>query len=239
MKNDKWLKSRLIVGLTMGVGVVAAQAQPGGNAPLASNPPNQQQGGGRGNRPNFANMTPAQRQQMMQQQREQGVKMMLQRGNVDDVVAQGAIIAFINAQDAATQTLQDAARKVNQAVRNPDSTDDQIATALADLRKLAAAEKLRRATALTQMDAAINYTKNPRLDAILTLGGVIGDEAALLGAGGGGGGGGGRGGRGGMGGPGGGFGGGPGGGGFGGGPRGGGPGGPPPDGGPDGPPPGA
>ncbi len=87
MQNDKWLKSRLIVGLTMGIGVVAAQAQPG-NAPLANNPPNQPQGGGggRGNRPNFANMTPAQRQQMMQQQREQGVRMMLQRGNVDDAV---------------------------------------------------------------------------------------------------------------------------------------------------------
>jgi hypothetical protein len=90
------------------------------------------------------------------------------------------------------------------------------------------AEKTRRQQASTDLDAKIGYSRLPRLSALLTTMGLIGDESLLLNAsnnmggmmGGPGGGFGGRGG-----GPGGGFGG-PGGGGFGGGF--GGPGGPPP-----------
>ena len=82
----------------------------------------------------------------------------------------------------------------------PTRPTSKIATVLADFRAAVAAEKTRREAALKQLDEDISYSKNPRLDALLTMGGLIGDEASYVG---GMGGGGGRGGFGGMGGPGG------------------------------------
>jgi uncharacterized membrane protein YgcG len=181
MKNSNLLQTRLAIGLAMSLSALSVQAQPGAEPPIADNPPNQPQGGRGGNRPNFGNMSPEQRQQWMQQQREQGLRATLTRAGFADVALQGAVVDFANAQDTATQTLQDKARQLNQAVRDPNSTNEAIATLLADFRAAVAAEKARRATALTGLDEDTSYTKNPRLEALLTLSGIIGDEAAVLG----------------------------------------------------------
>jgi hypothetical protein len=133
---------------------------------------------------NFRNMTPEQRQQMMTQMREQNVRRILTQANVTDTATADAVIAFSTAQADATRTLQEKSRALNDALRDPASTNEQIAPLLADYRTAVTAEKARRAQALTDLDAKVSYTKNARLDAALTLGGIIGDEASVVNGGG-------------------------------------------------------
>lgn len=63
MKSSQWKAGTVVAGLVVGLGGSVLHAQPGGNG-IGQNPPNDPQGGRRGNRPPI---TPEQRQQWMQQ----------------------------------------------------------------------------------------------------------------------------------------------------------------------------
>ena len=144
------------------------QAQPDANQGLGDNPPNRQGGGGGrgGGRGGFNNMTPEQRAQFMEQMKQRralGLRQMMTAANVTDGGTQTFVIDFVDAQSDADQSLQDKARAVQDALRNPNSTDEQIATVLADFRAAVAAEKTRRETALKQLDEDISYSKKPAL----------------------------------------------------------------------------
>ena len=216
MKNRKWTCGLLVSGLALAMAGALQAAPEDNNAPMGDNPPNQQGGPPRGGRPDRRDMTPEQRQQMMQQMREQNTRETLTNAGFADIAVQDSVVAFVNEQEKATETLRDKARGINRAMRDETVSHAQLATLLADFRALAATEKARRAAAATELDAKIGYTKNARLDAVLLMSGIIGDGGAMLGGGGGragmGGGGpggpggrrGGRGGRGGQNGPGGG-----------------------------------
>lgn len=202
MKKSKWFTGPAVLGLTLVMSGMALHAQPG-TAPGGNNP---QGGGGGGNRPNFREMTPEQRQQFMRQMQEQRIRGMLAPAGFTDAALQDAVIAFVNEQDKATEELQQKQRQIARAAREGGMADAQLATLLADFRAAVAAEKTRRATATTALDAKIEFSKKPRLDALLTTAGIIGDESSIVdsmagrGMGGFGGGfGGGRGGRGGRG----------------------------------------
>jgi hypothetical protein len=154
--------------------------------------------------PDFSTMTPEQRQQWMEQRQQQmrqaraeSVRRMLTDAGFTQAGLQDAVVNFVQEQDEATRPLQEQARKVNQALRNGGMTEAQLATLLSDFRSDVAQEKARRAKALKELDAEIGYSKQPRLDALLTMNGLIGDEAAFAGGMGGRGGPGGPGGRGG------------------------------------------
>ena len=205
-KIARTMAGPLALGLALGISGVA-QAQPGGNAPMGENPPNT-------NRPNWRNMTPEQREAMMAQMREQAIRQGLTQLGFTQAETQDALVEFVNAQEAATRPLQEKQRALMTALVNPATTNEQISVLTTEWTALATAEKTRRAQAIKDLDASISYSKNPRLNALLTVFGVLGDESSLsspFGAAMGGG-------RGGMGGPGGGnggfpnFGGGPGGG---------------------------
>ena len=184
MKNLKMLAAPIALGLTLALSGGALYAQPDPNeAPNAQNPPNQGPGGGGGGG-RFRNMTPEQRaqmQQQMQQRREQGLHQVLTAARFTEAPLQNAIVDFVNQQDTAGQAVQEKARLLGQALRDPAATDAQVAPLLADFRAAVAAEKARRATALKELDADISYTKSPRLDALLTMLGIIGDESSIMG----------------------------------------------------------
>jgi hypothetical protein len=172
------------MALTVALSATAIHAQPNpDDAPNAPNPANDGRGGRRGGG-NRGNMTPAQRQewqQQMQQRREQGLRQMLTEARFTEPALQNAVVGYVNEQEQARQSLQEKARLLNQALRNPASTDAQITTVLADFRAAVAAEKTRRTTALTALEKDTSYSKNPRLDATLTMMGIIGDEASFMG----------------------------------------------------------
>ena len=195
MKQNNLLVVTAALVAVMGVtGVAGAQQGGGPGGP----------GGGRGNRPNFQDMTPEQQQQWMQQmqqqqqqQREQQIRDTLANAGFTAPGIQGAVIDFANAQDARRQALRQQAQQVAQASQDANVKEADLAKLVSDFRAVVAKEKADTTAALQELEGDIEYSKNPRLDAILLTLGITGDEMSLAGMGGG------RGGRGGFGGPGG------------------------------------
>ena len=97
---------------------------------------------------------------------------------------QDAILAFLTAQETARQPLVGMARRLNGELADANVTDEQTSAALAEFRKAVADDQVRYQNALRDLDAKINYTSKPRLEAFLTMIGVIGPEASALGRGG-------------------------------------------------------
>ena len=225
------MKNKMMVGALLAMAGSALAQPPAGNGGLGQNPPNVQPGGGAGGggRPNFGNMTPEQRDQMIAQFRERRVRGQLDGAGITDKAVQDAIVAHSVDREKTRQTLQDLGRALVEAVSTKGTTDEKIADALKKFQDAVAAERARRKGGEKALEVKISYSKSPKLLAVLTDMGLVGEETLAIGSGGGFGG---RGGFGGFGGP------------PGGGPPGGGPGGqggPPGGGGPGfgGPPPAA
>jgi uncharacterized membrane protein YgcG len=192
MKLTKRFTTTALIGITCSM-AAATQAQPGqNNGGLGDNVPNQAQGNNR----RGGNLTPQQRREMRTEQ----IRTMLTNAGFNDTTLQNDVVAFATEQDTARQSLQQHFRRINQALRSNAVTDAQLTTILAEFRAAAEAEKTRRASAVKALDAKIEFSKKPRLDAMLMMMGLTGDEVSLLGNGGMGGRGGGRGGQGGFGG---------------------------------------
>lgn len=196
------LKSTIaVLGLSV-LSFASAQAQPGGQG---NGQPGQGGPGGQNFQQlfqNWQNMTPEQRTAAMQQMNEQRIRRDLERYGVTDTKVQSNIVAYSTAQETARNAIREQARKVTEALQNK-TPDAQVFALFNDLRKLIEAEKTRSENARKTLDGLVGYSKNPRLGIVLTMMGVIGDEASYIGGGGRGGFGGGFGGRGGQGGPGG------------------------------------
>jgi hypothetical protein len=159
-----------------------AHAQPNAeNGAGAQNPPNQERAG-RGGRA----LTPEQRQQIQaqaQQRRELSVRAALTTAGFTEAALQDAVVAYSTEKEKATQALQGKARTLTQAMRTTTTTDAQIAALLNDFRAAVEEEKAQRATAQTALAAQIGLATKPRLDALLMMMGLTGDEAQYLGSG--------------------------------------------------------
>lgn len=202
-QHTKWLVGTVAVALAAGAPRIA-QAQPGANGGNGGNG-----GGNGGGRPNWQNMTPEQRQQMMQGFMENRVRQQLTGAGFADKAVQDPIVTYWKAQDTARQNIRDKQQQLAQALNNPATSNDEVGIMLRDLRDAITEEKTRQTGALKDLDTAVSYSKNVKLEALLTVLGLIGDESSYTArAGMGMGGPGGRGGGPGGGGPGGGFGGG-------------------------------
>lgn len=169
-KIARMMAGPLALGLALGIAGVA-QAQPGGGAPMGQNPPNWQQGG---NRP-----TPEQMQQFQAQRTERVIRQGLPALGFTDATLQDALIEFVNTQAAATGPLQQKQLAILQALANKETTDEQITTLMTEWTALSTVEKTRREQALKDLDTSISYSKSPRLSALLTIFGVLGDESSL------------------------------------------------------------
>jgi Spy/CpxP family protein refolding chaperone len=147
----------------------------------SANPPNQERAG-RGGRA----LTPEQRQQIQaqaQQRRELSVRAALTTAGFTEAALQDAVVAYSTEKEKATQALQGKARTLTQAMRTTTTTDAQIAALLNDFRAAVEEEKAQRATAQTALAAQIGLATKPRLDALLMMMGLTGDEAQYLGSG--------------------------------------------------------
>lgn len=119
-------------------------------------------------------MTP----QQMQQMREEAMKTQMTALGVE-ASAQTAILAYAQARESAATPLRAQAAQLQQGLAN-NISGEVAARQLTALRDAIKAEKERRATAEKGLDTAIGFTKNPQLEAYLTLAGMIGDEGAIL-----------------------------------------------------------
>jgi hypothetical protein len=131
-------------------------------------------------REQLQNMTPAERQQLMRQNRETSMRRLLERAGITDAATQNTVLQYVNseqeAREKARATLRTANQKLAQAVRTGAVTEAQLGTLLDEFQNAAADEKERRAKASAELDRKVGYTRNPRLEAVLTTMGAIGDE---------------------------------------------------------------
>lgn len=161
-----------LLGLALGL-TLTANAQPGGN-----------------NRPG-QNLTPEQRQQWQQwqeraearrkEQRESWLRQAMAGSGVADATVQTAVIDFLTEQQKSNATLQQQARALSQLLIKPESTDEQLKTALASYREAVAAANTKGVADLAALDAQVKYSTSPRMETLLTLVGVLGTETTQVG----------------------------------------------------------
>ncbi len=145
-----------------------AQAQPDlNNAPKGDNPPpanRARRGGGQDNRRNP----------------EENVRQIMAQAGVNDEATQTAILDYIKADMQARAPLREQGKSLYNAVQAGAVTNDQLLALVTDYRSAQQSETARRKEAQADLDAKINYTKNPRLEAILLLTGLIGDGPMMF-----------------------------------------------------------
>jgi hypothetical protein len=195
----KYAKGLLALGLVLGILAIPSQAQPGFGA-----------GGGQ-DAADYRQLSPEQQELLAEKvrdfAREQMIRLMLSNAGFADKAVQDEVVAFANEQSKAMAKLNEQNGRLRMGLREQNTPANQLTTLMSEYNAAVTAENTRRKTALDALDAKINFRKQPRLEAVLTTMGVVGDEMVVAGLGGGVGGAGGRGFGGGMGGFGGGFGG--------------------------------
>lgn len=137
--------------------------------------------------PLLANLTPQQRQQIQgllqtpEQKREAWVRQVMVASGFTGVELQDAVIAFMQAQEKVRAPLRTAASALSESLLNPALTDEQLKTTWAGFRELVAKDRDRYAAELAVLDGKIKYSTRPRLEMLLGVIGVVGQETATLG----------------------------------------------------------
>jgi hypothetical protein len=143
----------LLAGMTFGATQVQAQG-PGG-------------GGGGG-------FNPAQ----MLQRRIDNMKTQMTAMGVA-AATQDTIVAYVTARETAATPIRAMSRDLQQGLGN-NMTAEAATTQLTALRAAITAEKTRRAQAEKDLETAISFSKNPQLEAYLTVMGLVGDDGGIL-----------------------------------------------------------
>lgn len=133
-------------------------------------------------------MTPEQRQQFTQQMEQradqradQQVASEMQAAGITDPETMDAIKQFVADQRTARKPLLAMAKKIATSLGVKTTADEATTASLADFRKAVAADQARYDKALKDLDAKIGYSTNPKLEAFLTLIGVLGNESSAVG----------------------------------------------------------
>ncbi len=181
-----WKASSLALALWAGAsGIAQAQEQPPVPGVAEPNPEQRtRQAERRAERERemrrFMNMTPQERQQLMQQRRAEGLRTFMERSGVTDKATQDAVIQWAQTEEKEREVVRATGRKVAEAVRTGAVTDTQMSILLNEFRNAVLDEKTRRATTTRALDQKIGYSTKPRLEAMLVTMGLIGDEASYM-----------------------------------------------------------
>lgn len=178
----------VIAGALLLAAAPSARAQQDPGAPMDGGPGQGGQNQGGNGRGNFQNMTPEQRQQLQAQmearrntQRQEWLRQAMTASGLTDVVMQNAVINYMMAQEKSRVTLQDQARALSNSLIKPETEPETLKIDLAAYRAAVAAANKQSAADLTALDAQVKYSTNPRIETLLTLLGVLGNETTQLG----------------------------------------------------------
>lgn len=137
------------------------------------------------------NMTPEARQQMeqrMQQMRAQReadrwnwVKQALTASGFTDAAGQDAVIALIKKKETGLQALQEQARQLATKLTDATVQSEAFSTELKTFRDAVAKYEEGYKADLAKFDTTYKYSTQPRLETVLTVLGVIGNETTTLG----------------------------------------------------------
>ncbi len=128
---------------------------------------------------NFRQMTPEQRQQAQTQRRERQLRGALNQIGADEAT-QTAVLAFVKEQSDAATALQPKIAAMRALFRGTGGDDAAIKSALADYRSAVDSARKTRDAQTADLDKQISFSTKPKLEALLTMLGVIGDETAFV-----------------------------------------------------------
>jgi hypothetical protein len=182
IRNKQILTLFILAGSAL-VGAAMAQAQPGGQGGFNNGPGGPGGMPGMNQRADFRNLTPEQRQEMQDKlrdlTRELSLRAMLENAGITDKATQDTVLAFAAAQEQAVQALREKNRDLQGSLYDNATANAQIIALQNDYTAAAEDESDRRGKALALLDQKINYSKQPRLKAVLTVLGLVGDAFAL------------------------------------------------------------
>lgn len=159
--------------------LATALAQPDLNqAPKATNPTNRARNPQR-------DLTREQRMEIfddpakLREFNRRNLRAQLERINVRDAPSQDAVLLFVEAEMNARENLTEAARELQRSMRGDVLTETQFAAQLNAYQVALEDERERRETARATLKKQVDVSKNPRLEAMLTLMGALGDGPNL------------------------------------------------------------
>lgn len=127
----------------------------------------------------WENMAPEDRERVMRKFAEDRFREGLTNAGFTQDSLQDAAVDFLRIVEADRRSIREKGGRLRGAVAD-GSSDAQIATLMTDLRRAVADAKSRRDRGRKELNAKIRFTKKPKLDAILSLYGLGGDESAYL-----------------------------------------------------------
>ena len=127
----------------------------------------------------WENMTPQQREQMFRKFGEDRLRDSLARHGFVQEELQDAVIELSRIVESDQRSIREKSGKLREAMAMK-ANDAQIAALLADLRRSVAYAKVRRSRGRSILNTKTGFSKKPRLDALLSLSGLGGDESAYL-----------------------------------------------------------
>lgn len=127
----------------------------------------------------WENMSSEARERAMRKFAEDRLREGLARAGFTQDELQDAAVDFLRIVEADRRSIREKGGKLRGAVAD-GSSDAQIAVLMADLRRTVAAARSRRDRGRKELNAKTRFSKKPKLDAILSLYGLGGDESAYL-----------------------------------------------------------
>ncbi len=129
----------------------------------------------------WQNMTPEQRKQAMQTMAEQVVRGSIQQMGLNDAESQNLIINAMREQDAIYEPVRAQHLKVAQALMNKDTSDEQMTTLMQELRAASEKARVARDASIKTLDDRVAFSQQPRLETLLTMLGLVGNETEHVG----------------------------------------------------------
>lgn len=97
-----------------------------------------------------------------------------------DRALQDEVLRYIAVEVRERGQVRRKAQEMYNALRDPARTDDEVREMLRQYQAVVEADRARRRLAENALDERIHFRANPRLEAMLTLFGVIGDAPSAL-----------------------------------------------------------
>jgi len=111
------------------------------------------------------------------------LRVLMPKVGIIDKEVEKVVVAFLSAKDRARYALRDQTTRLRDTIAGAATGDALVPEYLAELRAGVAGEKLRLAVAEKKLDEKIGFAKAPRLEAALTVLGVIGERDVFWGFG--------------------------------------------------------
>jgi hypothetical protein len=109
------------------------------------------------------------------EKRAEGLRRVMASMGVAERGVQDEVLRYIVEQSRARAVVRRKATEIYTALRDPDKTDDQIRVLLSAYGSVLTADRSRRSAAEDALNERIGFRNKPRVEAALTILGVIGD----------------------------------------------------------------